>query len=142
MKLNRAVILLTLILGLAGCSKSDPAAVTNNIFIPATVADLENSREFTLEHTTDSGIKCYTRHITPDEYHAIPEGTLDQKYLVGSEKYAFLAVPVKDGQILELNASEVAEVAEFTMKKLFAEDSTVQDAVKRAKTSSVPIKKR
>lgn len=131
------LLALTLVL-VAGCSKSNSGNNLQAILVPTTVDELIDSPRFILEHTTESGIKCYTRILSKDEYFSIPDGSSDQKYLVGSEKFAFLAVPVKDGQFAVLSTREKEEFSEFTMKKLFAEDPAMQQVIEKAQDAANP----
>lgn len=131
MRTQTLIVSLAALLSLLGCSKQ--AKLPRQV--PATVAELEASPDFKLEHTTKSGIKCYVRYLTPEVADAIDEDNPDFPFLLFSggevEKPFLVAVVYKD-RVVACDAkdsglvsgdeytAEGLEVAEFARAKLMA----------------------
>jgi len=112
------LVVLAVVLCAAGCSKQAGASKGKVPgIVPATAEAVLASPQFKLEHTTRNGIKCYTRPVTPEEYHAIAEKSADKTYLRGQGGQAFLLVPVRDGNIIPLKDQDEYQVSLFVMGK-------------------------
>ena len=117
-----------------GSSRSSPRRI-----VPATAAEIIASRDFKVEYTTKSGVKCYTRAVSPEMYRSIPADSKDREYLAGDEKSAFFTVPIRDGRIAELNTDEALELLTFVMIKMKCEGIETQES---ACSEQVPVDNR
>jgi hypothetical protein len=132
LKTRPTIALLITALFLLGCSKeSGPTKASAKGIVPATGEEIVASPDFKLEHTTKSGIKCYTRAVSPEVFRSIQSGTPDRKYLTGSEQAGFLLVPIRDGTIADLSTEESHEVAGFFLKKMLPPPKESQDMLKK-----------
>jgi hypothetical protein len=127
MKTTAIITIIATALCLCGCSK-ETASSKGDVpgIVPATAAEVIASPQFKLEHTTRSGVKCYTRVVTSEEYRAISEKSADRNYLNGREPFAFFLVPIRDGKIIKLTDHESLEVSRFVMSKTLSAPGMMQ----------------
>src|SRR6185503_1445665 len=100
MKIPTILVSLITALCFAGCStESGSSKGSAKGLVPATAAEIIASPDFKLEHTTRSGIKCYTRPVSPEVYRSIETGSRDGEYLTGNERSGYFLVPIRNGKI-------------------------------------------
>jgi hypothetical protein len=100
MKIPTLIVSLVTALCIVGCSKEGGSSGKAKGLVPATVAELTASPDFKLEHTTESGIKCYVRELTPEVASTIAEDSRDDHFLE-RRKRPYLFVVVLDGKMVD-----------------------------------------
>jgi hypothetical protein len=139
MRIPTIIVSLAAAICFMGCSKEGGSSGKSKGLVPKTAAEVMNSPDFKLEHTTKSGIQCYIRYLTPEMVRSIPENSRDHAFLADDEKKPYLFVPVHRGKVVDLTAddnglslAEGLEIAAFGMKKSISEDPEMQKLIKEA----------
>jgi hypothetical protein len=86
---------------LPGCSKEGGSSGKAKGLVPDTAAELTASPEFKLEHTTESGVKCYVRELTPEVAGAIASDSRDHHFFE-ERKHPYLVVFVFNEKIVDM----------------------------------------
>jgi len=124
---NRTIIVsLIAALCLLGCSKEGGSSSKSKRLVSATAAEVMASSDYKLEHTTESGIKCYVRPLTPEIAKTVKDDSPDHEFLNGDEEspYYFLVL-IRNGKIIDgeaalagaMTAAEAIEVMGFVMAR-------------------------
>lgn len=100
MKIPTLIVSLVIALCFVGCSKEGGASGKTKGLVPATVAELLASPDFKLEHTTESGLKCYVRELTPEVASTIAADSRDHHFFE-NRKRPYLFVIVLDGKMVD-----------------------------------------
>jgi hypothetical protein len=104
----------------AGCSReNNSTAVPKRVgrsYVPTSAAEVAASPSFKLEHTTASGIQYFVCPLPQEIARSISVDSSDYRFL-NQGNAPFFLVPIRDGKIVELNATEAAEVADFVSKR-------------------------
>ena len=115
MKIPTLIVLLVVCLCLPGCSKGGGSSGKAKGLVPGTVAELAASAEFKLEHTTESGVKCYVRELTPEVVGGIAPDSRDHHFLE-ERKHPYLVVFVCTDKIVDMKEVS-AENPVYTAKQ-------------------------
>lgn len=95
MKMQTLIASLIVMLGIVGCSKDGKPSVKQQRLVPSTVAELEASPDFKLDHTTKGGIKFYVRDISSEVADSIDADSRDSRFLDGGRTPQLFAVVYK-----------------------------------------------
>lgn len=108
-----------------GCTPDD-SSINSMLLVPTTAAKVVASPNYKLEHTTESGIKCYVRPLTPEFARAISMDSPDFEFLKGDDiNPYYLLVLIRNGKILDKEAvaggamteTDEQEVESFVAKR-------------------------
>ncbi|MEO6183396.1 MAG: hypothetical protein ABIP71_09905 [Verrucomicrobiota bacterium] len=117
--MNLPIFALIALLFLFGCSKESESGKPKRVgrsYVPTNAAEVAASRDFKLEHSTKSGIQYYVCPLQQEIVKSISFDSPDYTYLIPASNPFFL-VPVRNGQIVDLNTAEAAEMAEYVAKR-------------------------
>ncbi len=105
MKLIRAITLLIALL-FAGCSKSDsgsPSSSASSAY-PKEAASVTSDPAYKFAFKSDeTGISYYLRRLAKDEVGKMPDD-----FVITSETFSLVFVPIKDGKIVDAPLSDRA----------------------------------
>jgi len=102
-----------------GCSKENNSGGPKRVgrsYIPPAAAEVVNSPDFKLEHTTKNGTRCFVSPVTEEIARSLDAESRDSHFLVKGDKPFFL-VPIRDGKIIDLTSGEATEAAEFASQR-------------------------
>src|SRR4051812_39516540 len=105
MKLITTIVAAFAVLLLAGCSKKDAPAAAS-VTYPTDPAALTSNTSFLVVYKSDrTGKTFYARRLSSEDASKLPEVSVIKK---GTN--AVLFVPLKDGKIVDVDASDRSEV--------------------------------
>ena len=126
MKIPTILVALVATCCFIGCSNEDSSPGNSMLLVPPTAAKVIAATGYTLEHTTESGIKCYVRPLTPEIARTITVDNPDFEFLHGDDVSPYyLLVLIRNGKIIDteaaahgaMSAAEGDEVASFVAKR-------------------------
>lgn len=115
MKIPSFIVSLVTAICVVGCSKEGGSSGKAKGLVPTTVAELAASPDFKLEHTTESGVKCYVRELTPEAAGTIAKDSRDQHFFE-DRKHPYFLVFVCNDKIVDMKEVS-AENPVFTTKQ-------------------------
>ena len=104
---------------LFGCSKEGGSGRPKRVgrsYVPTNAAEVAASLDFKPEHTTKSGIQYFVCPLQQEIAKSISIDSPDYKFLILADPPFFL-VPVRKGQIVEMNPAESSEMTEYVAKR-------------------------
>ena len=105
MKMPTIIVTLIAMLCFIGCSPGGSSSSNSLLLVPPTAAKVAASPDYKLEHTTESGIKCYVRDLTPEVARTISVDNPDFEFLKGDDTSPYyLLVLVRNGKIIDKEA--------------------------------------
>ena len=110
--------------------------------VPTTAAEIAASPEFKLDYTFESGIRCYSREISPAVARSIPKGSPDRAFLAGdlsTGEQPYLMAFAYKGKVFalstenpDLTEKQTWEPIAWSMTKAVSEDKKRKEALKKA----------
>jgi hypothetical protein len=106
MKKTTVIASLIVMLCFIGCSPEGSSSGNSAHLVPPTAAKVMASPDYKLEHTTESGIKCYVRPLAPELARTISVDNPYFEFLKGDDTSPYyLLVLVRNGKLLDKEAA-------------------------------------
>lgn len=98
----------------------------SNGLVPNTAAGVAASPDFKLDHTTKSGLKIYSRELTPEIAKTISVDSPDFRFLQGDQQHiSFFLVLIRGGRIVDadkdfddVKPADLGEILSVTMQHM------------------------
>ena len=102
-----------------GCSPAGNSSSNSMLLVPPTAAKVVASPSYKLEHTTESGIKCYVRPLTTEFARTISMDSPDFEFLKGDDTSPYyLLVLIRNGKIIDKEAASGGALSEADTQEI------------------------